>query len=89
MAFLHILHVSVTKLSISDVGSHSNELTDLFLKLLQYRSSHQQVNCVYLFCYHGDCVQEAVDIEDKCIECFTDLVVKMSENVFRPVFLKV
>ena len=46
LAFLHILHVSINKLSISDVGSHSNELTDLFLKLLQYRSTQQQVNCV-------------------------------------------
>ena len=28
-------------------------------------------------------------VEDKIVECFTELVVKMSENVFRPVFLKV
>ena len=28
-------------------------------------------------------------VEDRCVECFTELVIKMSENVFRPVFLKV
>ena len=49
LAFLHILRVTISKMSISDVGSHSNELTDLFLKLLHYRSTQQQVDCVTVY----------------------------------------
>ncbi|XP_065904568.1 HEAT repeat-containing protein 1-like isoform X3 [Dysidea avara] len=38
MAFLHILHVCIVNMSVADVGYHSNELTDLFIKLFHYRS---------------------------------------------------
>ena len=43
MTFLHILHVCIVNMSVADVGNHSNELTDLFIKLLHYRSD-QKVN---------------------------------------------
>ena len=39
-------------MSVSDVGSHSNELTDLFLKLLEYRSTQQRVIKYFLITLH-------------------------------------
>lgn len=47
MSFLHILHVLINKMSVNDVSSHGNELTDLFIKILRYRSA-QKVNMLLL-----------------------------------------
>jgi len=55
MSFVHILHLLINKMSVNDVSSHGNELTDLFIKLLSYRST-EQVNDIitYLLYHHGD-----------------------------------
>jgi len=47
MVFLHILHVCILNMSVADVSNHSNELTDLFIKLLQYRSDQNVSFCIF------------------------------------------
>jgi len=47
MVFLHILHVCIINMSVTDVSNHGSELTNLFIKLLHYRSDQNVSFCTF------------------------------------------
>jgi len=78
LALLSMLSSTILLLSREDVKTHTSLLLELFTAILDYRVT--QAN-------EPPSVVE--EVEECCLQAFTNLVVKLSEASFRPMFLKV
>ena len=75
---MEVVKESIESISRDDVKANHIRILALFLKAFDIR------------CLYSDKAEKEVDIaEGSVIAAFCGLVMKMSENTFRPMFLKV
>ncbi|XP_072401765.1 HEAT repeat-containing protein 1 [Diabrotica undecimpunctata] len=75
-SLLNILAESITNTNGLDVNSNLNELTNFFLNILKFRTEQE-------------CTLEAANmVESHIVKALTVLILKLSENTFRPLYYK-
>ncbi|XP_071483190.1 HEAT repeat-containing protein 1-like [Diadema antillarum] len=74
---MSILGEHLGHLSKEDLLAHHHAMVNLFLTALDYRSSHPE-----------DSLDEVADIEGHVIAALLDMVLRLSEATFRPMYLK-
>ncbi|XP_056631660.1 HEAT repeat-containing protein 1 homolog [Diorhabda sublineata] len=73
---LDILAETISNTTTSDLNSNLNQLTNLFFSILKFRTENL-------------CSAEDIeDVETHIINAFTVLILKLSENTFRPLYYK-
>lgn len=73
---LDILAENISNTTTSDLNSNLNELTNLFFSILKFRTENL-------------CSSEDIEsVETHIINAFTVLILKLSENTFRPLYYK-
>ncbi|KAG5894567.1 hypothetical protein JTB14_021549 [Gonioctena quinquepunctata] len=75
-ALMDILSEGVAILKGSDINNNLTELTNFFLNALKFRAESQ---CT---------LEEANLVESHVVKAFTVLILKLSENIFRPLYYK-
>ncbi|XP_071996832.1 HEAT repeat-containing protein 1 isoform X2 [Engystomops pustulosus] len=76
-SLMDVLHQHITTMEKQQLLSHQSELTAFFLKALNYRAEHTE---------HS--LEDVGIIEGHIINCFIIMVMKLSEESFRPLFFK-
>ncbi|XP_028404436.1 HEAT repeat-containing protein 1-like isoform X2 [Dendronephthya gigantea] len=77
-ALYEILDSCITHMTKDDVNNYHNELLSLFVSALDYRSQHAQ----------GVPEEKVLKTEETIIGAFISLIMRLSESLFRPMFLK-
>ncbi|CAG9854683.1 unnamed protein product [Phyllotreta striolata] len=76
-SLMSILSESISSVPNADINSNINDLTNLFLEMLKFRADNE---CS---------LDEANLVEDHIVQAFTVLILKLSENSFRPIYYKI
>ncbi|XP_075059835.1 HEAT repeat-containing protein 1 [Mixophyes fleayi] len=74
---MDILREHIASMDKQQLSSHQSELTSFFLKALDYRAEHLQMD-----------LKEVGTTEGHIINCLIIMVMKLSEATFRPLFFK-
>jgi U3 small nucleolar RNA-associated protein 10 len=77
LALLEMLRHTVSSLTQEDTRSLAPHLSDLFTTCLDHRAQQKMAS-----------MEDVEVVEEKCVQAFTELVVHLSEALFRPMFLK-
>eukprot|EP00731_Ephydatia_muelleri_P018756 Em0011g796a len=77
VALLSMFRSTIASLSKEDVKGHNQALVDIVMMTLDYRANHSK-----------EPIEEVLPVENVCLEGFTELMVKLSEASFRPLFHK-
>uniref|UniRef100_A0A4W3IM72 HEAT repeat-containing protein 1 n=1 Tax=Callorhinchus milii TaxID=7868 RepID=A0A4W3IM72_CALMI len=72
-----ILKENISHMEKEQLNSHQSELTSFFLKALDFRADHLEVD-----------LDKVSEIEGHIINCLIVMVMKLSEITFRPLFFK-
>ncbi|XP_030354908.1 HEAT repeat-containing protein 1 isoform X1 [Strigops habroptila] len=75
---MNILKEHIVSMEKEHLISHQSELTAFFMKALDFRTDHAQV----------DDLEEVGKTETHIIDCLISMVMKLSEASFRPLFFK-